>query len=116
MFFGWVGGQSMPVVSSHYVCAGKDPDGKAYTLPLEIETRKDNYFLTWGDGGMIGMGFVDDGALVAVLVHRESGSLGVVNYHISPGQLTGRWAAGDGMIYNETCMVGTAAEHPTIQA
>lgn len=97
------------LLSSNYQCSGEAPRG-AYQVPLSIQAKGDNYFLTWGDGTLVGLGVLQGNQLAVSFVDMKSGGLGVILYEIKGGQLFGRWAVGDGKFYQESCMAGPTSK------
>ena len=59
-----------------------------------------------------GMGLRKDNHLSVVFIDLTTNGLGVVLYQIADGELTGRWAGGDGKIYTEDCVVGPVIQEP----
>ncbi len=97
--------QEPPAIKENYDCAGTSPDGN-YTISLTIQTKGENYFLSWEDSIMTGLGFRSDDKLVAAFVNRTNGRVGVVSYKVVEDQLVGVWSGGGGKTYTESCLVG----------
>lgn len=97
--------QELPAIKENYDCAGTSPNGE-YTLSITIETKGENYFLSWQDGAMAGLGFRSDDKLVVAFVNRLTNSVGVVAYKVAENQLIGVWSGGGGKTYTESCLVG----------
>lgn len=98
------------VVDQTYTCRGTAPQGKTYTLDLRLTKQgAQTYRLTYSNDTH-GIGFLDArGSLVAVYITPVN-SVGAVSFRIERGRLLGRWSAGDGMVYDENCSIGKAAD------
>lgn len=101
--------QESPAIKENYDCAGTSPNGD-YTLSLFIEAKGENYFLSWQDRAMVGLGFRSDDKLVVAFVIRPIGALGVVAYKVAEDQLIGVWSGGGGKTYTESCLVSPKVE------
>jgi hypothetical protein len=91
-----------------YACEGLE-SGKKYQLDLQVVARGNVFFFAWfyqGDLQARGIGVLEGDWLAVAFFNR---AVGVAVYHVTPGQLVGRWAVGDDELSTETCTQGRAA-------
>jgi hypothetical protein len=96
-----------PKIEGDYVCRGVSERGN-YSIPLTVTLEGEDYFFSWQDGAMVGLGVRQGDWIAVAILNRSTGSVGVALYKIEPGMLVGRWSGGRGA-YPETCIAGKPA-------
>lgn len=102
-------------LSAGYRCEGTT-DGKAYVLPLMVETQGENYVFYWLGSDMAGLGIKKDDNVSVAIINTETKGMGVAYYKASKGKLDGTWSPGDGKVYKEVCTEATITIIPGQQS
>lgn len=99
-------------VAGRYNCTGTDDRRNRYEITLQVRARDEGFLLLWSeDNGRVsarGIGMRDGSKLAVSFTNGRA--IGVANYAIGAGALTGRWWGGQGSILTETCQRGDARE------